>query len=196
MSVRELRRNLHDTLLQGVLSASMQLHIAVEALPADSPVKPRLDRVLDLMSQVIDEGRNILRGLRTTSLQGGVELEQAFSRVPQELALQTEGSFRVVVTGKSRPLHPFVHDEVYRIGKEALVNAFHHSRAATIEMAVDYGVSRVRIAVRDNGCGIDPQLIQAGRDGHWGLQGMRERAEKLAPIFVCGPGEASEPKSN
>jgi nitrate/nitrite-specific signal transduction histidine kinase len=59
------------------------------------------------------------------------------------------------------------------------VNAFRHSRANKIEVEVDYSASNLRILVRDNGCGIDPQVLRAGRDGHWGLPGMRERAEKV-----------------
>ena len=60
-----IAQELHDTLLQGFLSASMQLHVAVDRLPADSPVRPSMGRVLQLMSQVIEEGRNAVRGLRS-----------------------------------------------------------------------------------------------------------------------------------
>ena len=70
-------------------------------------------------------------------------------------------------------------DEVYRIGREALVNAFRHSRAKSIEIELEYAASRLRVLVRDNGCGIDPQTLQSGREGHWGLPGMRERAERI-----------------
>ena len=76
-------------------------------------------------------------------------------------------------------MHPVLRDEVYRIGREALVNAFRHSRARQIEAELEYGVTELRIQVRDNGCGIDPEVLRAGRDGHWGLPGMRERAEKI-----------------
>ena len=81
--------------------------------------------------------------------------------------------------GQPRPLHPVLRDEVYRIGREALVNAFQHSRAKSIEIQLEYAASQLRVLVRDNGCGIDPQLLQSGREGHWGLPGMRERAERI-----------------
>jgi signal transduction histidine kinase len=81
--------------------------------------------------------------------------------------------------GLPRALHPVIRDEVYRIGRESLVNAIRHSGASKIEVEVDYSASNLRILVRDNGCGIDPQVLRAGRDGHWGLPGMRERAEKV-----------------
>ncbi len=174
-----IAHELHDTLLQGFLSASMQLHVATECLPADSPTKPALNRVLELIRQVIDEGRSAVRGLRSSDNSGALELEQAFSRIQQELALREPIGFRVIVEGRARPLHPLIRDEVYRIGREALVNAFHHAQAKNIEVAVEYLSNQLRVLVRDDGCGIDPQVLRAGREGHWGLSGMRERAEDI-----------------
>ncbi len=173
-----IAQELHDTLLQGFLSASMQLHVAVDILPEDSPSKRSLGRVLELMGQVIEEGRNAVRGLRTAH-SGSLNLEQAFARIQEELLPESNASFRVIVDGQPRPLHPVLRDEVYRIGREALVNAFRHSGAKNIEVAVEYAFSRLRVLVRDNGCGIDAQLLSSGRDGHWGLPGMRERAERI-----------------
>src|SRR5262249_1084704 len=88
-------------------------------------------------------------------------------------------AFRVMVQGLVRPLHPLIHDEVYRIGREALANAFRHSHATGIEVELEYANQQLRVLVRDNGCGIDPQVLRSGRDGHWGLSGMRERAERV-----------------
>jgi signal transduction histidine kinase/ligand-binding sensor domain-containing protein len=173
-----IAQDLHDTLLQGFLSASMQLHVAEDQLPADSPAKPLMNRVLTLMGRVIDEGRNAVRGLRSGH-DDSYDLGQGFSRVAQELVIQQGVDFRVVMEGLPRALHPVIRDEVYRIGRESLVNAFRHARASKIEVEVDYSASNLRILVRDNGCGIDPQVLRAGRDGHWGLPGMRERAEKV-----------------
>ncbi len=173
-----IAQDLHDTLLQGVLSASMQLHVADDQLSSDSPAKPTVNRVLEVMGQVIDDGRNTLRGLRS-STRDLDNLEQAFSRIPQELGIPQPIDFRVIVEGRVRPLHPAVRDEIYRIGHEALINAFHHSRARRIEVELEYADHQLRVLVRDNGCGIDPQVISDGRDGHWGLSGMRERAARI-----------------
>jgi ligand-binding sensor domain-containing protein/signal transduction histidine kinase len=176
-----IAQDLHDTLLQGFLSASMQVHVATDRLPEDSPVKPGLTRALELMRQVIDEGRNALRGLRSPQ-SFSLDLEHAFSRIQQELA-QEHGAgqveFRVIVDGTQRPLHPVLRDEVYRIGREALVNAFHHARAQRIEIELKYSAANLRVRVRDDGSGIDPDILRAGRDGHWGLSGMRERANSI-----------------
>jgi len=76
-------------------------------------------------------------------------------------------------------LHPILRDEIYRIGREAVVNAFRHSHAKSIEVELDYTTRSFRFLVRDNGCGIAPEVVQSGREGHWGLPGMRERAESI-----------------
>jgi signal transduction histidine kinase len=173
-----IAQDLHDTLLQGFLSASMQLHVADKQLPADSPGKPLVGRVLELMEQVIDEGRTTLQGLRST---GGssYDLAQSFSGIQEELSSEERIDYRVTVEGSSRPLQPVIRDEIYHIGREALLNAFRHSRANTIEVELEYRLKQFRILVRDDGCGIDPQVISSGREGHWGLPGMRERAEEI-----------------
>lgn len=171
-----IAQELHDTLLQGFLSASMQLHVADDQLPADSPAKPLITRVITLMSRVIEEGRNAVRGLRSAD---SYDLGQAFSSIAQELVIQKGVDFRVVMEGLPRALHPVIRDEVYRIGRESLANAIRHSCASKIEVEVDYSASNLRVLVRDNGCGIDSQVLRAGRDGHWGLPGMRERTEKM-----------------
>jgi signal transduction histidine kinase/ligand-binding sensor domain-containing protein len=173
-----IAQDLHDTLLQGLVSASMQLHVAAEHVPAESPARPTLNRVLQLMAQVIDEGRNAVSGLRSSTA-GHDDLEQAFCRVPGELGIDGDVGFRVIVEGHPRALHPIIRDEVYRIGREALVNAFRHSEAEKIELELDYASNQIRLLVRDNGRGIDEGVLRSGREGHWGLSGMRERAERI-----------------
>jgi ligand-binding sensor domain-containing protein/signal transduction histidine kinase len=176
-----IAQELHDTLLQGFLSASMQVHVAADRTPDESPAKPILTRALELMRQVIDEGRNAVRGLRShqTAL---LDLEHAFSKIPLEFLSDqhlSEIDFRVVVAGERRLLKPLLRDEVYRLGREALVNAFRHAHAARIEMELKYSPSRFSMMVRDNGCGIHPSVLSTGKAGHWGLVGMRERAERI-----------------
>ena len=173
-----IAQELHNTLLQGFVSASMQLDVAEDQLPDDSPTKPVLKRILQLMGRVTEEGRSALRGLRTAD-DDSRDLELAFSRVQQELAIDEKISYRVVARSATRPLRPVIRNEVYRIGREALANAFLHSRANTVEVEVEYASKYLRIMVRDDGCGIDPQVLDAGRQGHWGLLGMRERSEGI-----------------
>ena len=97
---------------------------------------------------------------------------------------------------RRQPLHPLIRDEVYRIGREALVNAFRHSGAAEIEVEVEYAVSHLRVRVRDDGRGIDDEVLRSGREGHWGLSGMRERAERIGARFKSGAAPPPAPKSS
>jgi signal transduction histidine kinase/ligand-binding sensor domain-containing protein len=177
-----IAQELHDTLLQGFLSASLQLHVAVDELPEAAPEKPRLRRILELMRQVTLEGRNALRGLRSAT-DGADDLEQAFSRIGQELAIPDAAHFRVFTFGSPRSLNPVIRDDVYRIGREAVVNAVRHSRAGNIEVELSYATDGLRVVVRDDGCGMDAAVLHSGREGHWGLPGMRERAERVGARF-------------
>ncbi len=173
-----IAQELHDTLLQGVLSARLQLDVAEDQLAADSPAKPLLRRVLQLMGTVTEEGRNALRGLRAPE-SGSTSLENAFARMRKEFGLDERIDFRVIVDSESRPLRPMIRDEVYRIGREALLNAFVHAQAKSIEVEVEYASRHLRVLVRDDGRGIDPEVLHSGREGHWGLPGMRERSESI-----------------
>jgi signal transduction histidine kinase/streptogramin lyase len=189
-----IAQEIHDTLLQGFLSVSMQVHVAADSLPADSRVKPILTRVLLRMGQVIEEGRNAVRGLRSPS-GASLDLAHAFSRIQQDFGAQPGENagveFRVVVEGQQVPLHPLLRDEVYKIGREAVINALRHSRANHIEVELRYKSSQFLVFVRDDGSGIDPKILQTGRDGHWGLSGMRERAERLgAQLHVLSSASA------
>ncbi len=179
LEVRErIARNLHDTLLQGIYSASIHFDLANSGLQEDSPAKPAVERGLVLLRQVSQEGRNALRSLRSrqSSSEG---LEHALSLLPKEFALPENIDFVVATDGQPRVLRPLVRDEAYLIAREAVINAFRHAQASKIEVEVGYASRSFRVMVRDNGCGIDSQLLRTGREGHWGLPGMRERAEKI-----------------
>jgi signal transduction histidine kinase len=95
------------------------------------------------------------------------------------LAFNAQVDFRVIVEGTPLPVRATVRDDLYSIGREALVNAFRHSHASNIAVELVYAVRQMRILVRDNGCGIDPEVLRTGRDGQRGLSEMRERAEKM-----------------
>lgn len=177
-----IAQELHDTLLQGFMSASMQLSVANRQLPADLPAKVIVADVLEQMKNVIEEGRSAIRGMRLSSTNSD-DLEPAFLKMPQDLAVQERMNFKVIVEGQSRPLHPLIRDEVCRIGREAVANAFHHANASVVEAEIEYGDNQLRLVVRDNGCGIDPETLKSGRDGHWGLSGMRERAKVVGAGF-------------
>jgi signal transduction histidine kinase len=155
---------------------STQLHV-VEKMPRDSPNKPALSRALSLMQRVLDEGRFALQGFHSCGA-APATLEQALSSLRHELP---PGGmlFRIFVSGKSKTLKPYLQDRFYLIGREALMNAIRHSNATRIEVEIEYLPCRLRMVVRDNGCGIDPRVVRSVRDAHSGLLGMREQARSI-----------------
>jgi signal transduction histidine kinase len=173
-----IAQDLHDTLLQDFLSVSMQLHAANDQLPIDSPAKPLLNRALEMMRTVAQEGRNTVQGLRSSAW-NPQDLEQSFSRIQQEFAIAARARFRLIVEGAVRPLRPVIGDDVYLIAREALANAFRHSGASEIEVELEYGPSELRLLIRDNGCGISGDTLKRSRDTQFGISGMRERTAKI-----------------
>ncbi|MCU1233741.1 MAG: putative two-component system sensor kinase, partial [Candidatus Solibacter sp.] len=171
-----IAKELHDTLLQGFVGASMQLSVAADRLPEDSPVKPPVNRILELMGEAIEEGRHAVRGLRLADNRAE-DLAQAFLRLKLEFDAEDEVDFRVTLRGDPRPLHPVVRDEVYRFGREAVAGAFRDARAGRIEMEMEFTRKRLRILVRDNGKNSEPRERQAG---------MRERAERIGAKLCVG----------
>ena len=172
-----IARELHDTLFQGFLGASLLLHTTVEQLPADSPSRTPLNHALQVMSRVIDEGRAALEGLRSPKI-ASTSLEQALCALGEEFT-PGETRYRVFVIGKPQTLKLAIQEQIYLIGREALINALRHSNGTSIEAQIEYLSNKVRLIVRDNGSGIDPNMLRAGRNSHWGLLGMRERATEM-----------------
>jgi len=169
----------------------MQLHLAADQIPDDSPAKALVTNVIKLVSEVTEDGRQAVRGLRVSEREES--LEQAFGRAKRELAGQRDIVFHVLVQGEPRALQLSTRDEIYRIGREVLANAFRHSKAQNIEAELRYLDDGLRLCVRDDGRGIDPRALEASQD-HWGLAGVKERAEKIAGLLTVSsqPGAGTE----
>ena len=177
-----IAQEIHDTLLQTFQSASLFLDAALHCVPQDLPVRSQLDRTLQIMRQGITEGRNAIQALRSSSLHTS-DLVLALSRVQGDRERPSDIDFRVTVTGHRKQLPPEIQHEVYRIGREALTNAFCHSGAKRVELTFQFSDNRLTVRIRDNGCGIDPRMLKKGRDGHWGLATMRERAATIGGLL-------------
>ena len=174
-----IARDLHDTMLQSFQGALLKFH-AVTYQIADRPeAKRALEKVIEQATQAIGEGRDAVQGLRSSTVAGN-DLARALSTLGEELARDHRGvapGCSVQMEGTPRILAPLVHDDVYRIAAEALRNAFRHADAKRIEIEIRYGQRIFRVRVRDDGKGIDPTVLAGGgRDRHYGLAGMHERA--------------------
>jgi signal transduction histidine kinase/streptogramin lyase len=180
ISERErIARDLHDTFFQGIQGLLLRFQTGTSALPALEPVRPMFEDLLKQSDQVMREGRELVLDLRS-HFSGDEDLAQAFASVCAELEAVFPTKYSVIVQGKTRPLQSRIGEEVFRIGKEAITNAFQHSEATTVEVEISFGDRDFKLHVRDNGCGIDPAIQETGtRAGHFGLTGMRERAKRI-----------------
>lgn len=172
-----IARELHDPLLQGYTSASMILQGDVDEMPADSPSKNSMSRALRLIYRAINEGWTALDGLRSR-VDAPTNLEKSFAGFGDQFT-PAGADLRMYVMGRPTALKPAVQEQVYLIGREALVNALRHSGATMIEAEIEYLPSKVRVVVRDNGLGMDREMLESGRNSHRGLVGMHERARKI-----------------
>jgi signal transduction histidine kinase len=178
-----IARDLHDTLLQSfhgiLLYLQSGIHLLEEQHPAEA--KKTLKTAVEQAEQAIIEGREAVQGLRASTIERD-DLALAIKTLGGELGSEDTNSrppeFAVQVEGVSRYLHPIIRDEVYRIAGEAMRNVFRHADAKQVEVEIHYDDRRLRVRVRDDGKGIDPKLLSHdGREGHFGLRGMRERAK-------------------
>jgi ligand-binding sensor domain-containing protein/signal transduction histidine kinase len=183
-----IARELHDTLLQKFQGLLPRVQAAIYKLPSGAFESCKiLEAAVDLASEAITEGRDAVQGLRLSTVEEN-DLAVAIRTIGEELAAagnQSSSAFEVVVQGRPRNLYPVLRDEVYRIGAEALRNAFQHAWARQIEVEIGYGEKDFTVHVRDDGKGIDREVLSGdGRKGHFGMHGMRERAELVGGKLV------------
>jgi ligand-binding sensor domain-containing protein/signal transduction histidine kinase len=196
-----IARDFHDTLLQSFQGLLFRFQ-AVRELQRTRPAEAEeiLESALDQASQAITEGREAVQGLRASTVETN-DLAVAIKTLGENLAAEGSSNssvgLSVEVEGTSRPLHPIVRDETYRIAGEALRNALRHAEATKIEVELHYDERQLRLRIRDDGKGIDPEFLTSqGREGHFGMHGMRERAKlisgKLTVWTASGSGTEIE----
>jgi signal transduction histidine kinase len=191
-----IARDLHDTLLQSFQGLLLRFQTAREQLPAHpAEAEKTLESAIDQAAQAITEGRETVKGLRASTVERN-DLAQAITTLGRVLAAEasshTSVGLQVDVGGTPRTLHSIVRDEIYRIASEALRNAFRHAEAKQIEVELRYDERQLRLRIRDDGQGIDPNFLTAeGRTGHFGLHGMRERAKLIGGKLTVWTAPAS-----
>ena len=186
-----IARELHDTLLQNFQAVLLFLHAAsteFEARP--NAAQLTLDRAIAAAEDAVTEGRNAIQGLRASTTESNslaAALRALGEGLASDRAHQNCPAVDVRVEGATRDLHPILRDDVLRIAGEALRNSFLHARASRIEVDIRYGNDLFRVRIRDDGKGIEQQIItDKGREGHWGLHGMRERAKIIGGNLEVG----------
>jgi ligand-binding sensor domain-containing protein/signal transduction histidine kinase len=179
-----IARELHDSLLQGFQGLMFRLQAVRQLLPErPGDAAKSLDSALEVGDQAIGEGRDAVENLRSATFEKG-DLATALGELGAELAAGMEAQatpkYRVVVEGEPRELSHDVRDDIYRIAREAVRNAYQHAHARHIEAEVTFGETDLSVRVRDDGIGVDSSILARGqRAGHWGLPAMRERSERI-----------------
>jgi signal transduction histidine kinase/ligand-binding sensor domain-containing protein len=174
-------RDLHDTLLQTVQGSKMVVDNALYR-PDDGGMRQAMEQVSVWLGQASAEGRAAVNALRASTLEKN-DLAEAFGRALEDCGRQGSCRASFSVTGAAREMHPMVRDEVYRIGYEAIRNACTHSGGNRLEVVLTYARDLI-LRISDNGVGIDPAVASGGKEGHFGLQGMRERAGRIGATLT------------
>jgi ligand-binding sensor domain-containing protein len=172
-----IARDLHDTFLQTIQGSKLVVDDALD--PSADPIRMRraMQQLSVWLAQAMQEGRAALNSLRTATTQTN-DLAEALRRVTEDRLIPSSMAVTFSVVGDAKEMHPVVRDEIYRIGYEAIRNACTHSGASQLEVELRYG-SALSLRVSDNGRGLDPAIADRGKDRHFGLQGMRERAARI-----------------
>ena len=173
-----IARDLHDTFLQSVQGLILKFDAVAKEIPQDLPARMAMETALDRADEVMAEGRDRVRNLRDASPL--LNLPTALTHVFDENSQDHKMTFKMLVEGRTRELNPSVVEESYSIGREALINALTHSKGQNVEAEITYDRHEFRLRIRDDGRGIDPKVLNDGsRPDHFGLPGMRERAERI-----------------
>jgi signal transduction histidine kinase/ligand-binding sensor domain-containing protein len=180
-----IARELHDTLLQGLHGLMFQFQAARNMLPRNPDrAKVAFDNAIGATEQAISESEDAIRDLRSESCMDS-DLVQLLTSAAEELAaleapIRIVPTFRVTEEGERQDLAPILQNEIYRVAREVLRNAFRHAEATRIEAEIRFDRRTFCLRIRDDGKGIDPQVLaEGGRPGHWGLPGVQERARRM-----------------
>lgn len=183
-----IARELHDTLLQGVQGLILRFQAAAEQLPAQAPVRGQLEAALAVADEVVIDARNQVQDLRVDD--GSGNLCALVGKLVATTPFDPPIAVRIVVEGNSRPLNPMVSAEIVRIVREALLNIARHANSPRARIAIGFEASHLAVRVRDYGVGIPHAVLACGeKTGHFGMIGMRERAQRIGGSLTINGGE-------
>jgi len=209
-----MAREIHDTLAQGFVGISVQLELVARLLagwregaakrgrePGPSaelePVLAQLDQARALVRASLADARTSIWDLRSEAAGGpglpaeADDLPARLSRSCTRIAGGSAAKVYLQVNGTYRPLGRRIEEELLRIGQEAVANAVRHAAATRIDVQLIYQEARVSLRVEDDGRGFDPS--RNGAQGHYGIQGMQERAGEIEATLELrsAPGEGT-----
>jgi signal transduction histidine kinase/ligand-binding sensor domain-containing protein len=187
-------REIHDTLLQGLVGVAVQFKVIGDQLHASpDAARERLERLRKLVEHYITETRQSIWDLRSPLLETS-DLATALRKEGQTLTADKNVRFELVVRGKPYPCPPKVEEQLLRVGREAVSNAVRHAHPSSVRAELTYQRGSVRLKIVDDGKGFDPSAPGMTSGAHWGLTSMRERAQEINGRFQLNsaPGRGTE----
>jgi signal transduction histidine kinase len=184
-----LARDLHDTLLQTIQSSKMVADDALDETTDFTSMRLAMERLSRWLGQAIDEGRAALNSLRISTLQKN-DLLESMKKATGELTRRSSLKIEFAVTGVAKELDLLLSEEVFLIGHEAIRNACLHSDASRVDVELIYARDFV-LRVNDDGKGVPAQFRDGGKQGHFGLKGMKERAARIGGTFSLDSSPAT-----
>ena len=184
-----IARELHDTLLQGFQMLVLRFQVITDTISPENPARRLLEDSLSRAERTLQEGRDKVVALRSET-ESGNDLAVELAQFGHELSSGSKTTFQLTVEGNPRQIHPVVYEEIQMIAREAITNSFRHASATAIECVIQFATRHFLFVSRDNGCGIPDRVLQTrSKDGHWGLVGMEERAQKIGAVLRIGRGD-------
>jgi ligand-binding sensor domain-containing protein/signal transduction histidine kinase len=172
-----LARELHDAFLQTVQGSKLVADHALKRCEDPIQMRKAMEQLSEWLDRAVREGRTALNSLRASTAERN-DLADALQRATENGFVPKSMTVSLSMVGDPRDMHPVVRDEVYRIAYEAIRNACTHSAATHLKIELRYS-QELTLRVSDNGAGFDPAIADKGKQGHFGLQGMRERAARI-----------------
>jgi len=175
-----IAREIHDTLAQGFAGVSVQLEVAHRLLSSSTEAaREHLDQARQLVRRCLADARQSIWELRSQSPEHEEEFAARLAKLVSASVKSTGTAIQLEVHGANRPLNKSTEDELFKIGQEAITNALRHAHAKNIKLDLTYDSGTVVLSIADDGCGFTGTVNATGPNGHFGLKGMRERAEQI-----------------
>jgi signal transduction histidine kinase/GAF domain-containing protein len=183
---RRISQELHDGLAQELTGVVLALEGCQRALDRDpSALGPQLAKAARDARATLSDVRQYMAALRQTEENGGLNLPVTVARLADDLRRQSGVHVDFEETGAQRPLEPFVERAVIRIIGEGLRNIGQHSGASNAKVMLRYDEDQVVATIEDDGKGFEANELQTAEErGHYGIVGMRERAEGVGGQLV------------
>jgi len=190
-----IAQELHDTLLQGFTSVGLKLDTLITGLPASlDTTKQQFEKILNQSDEYLVEARRAVWELRSPSLDKIGDFPNALKKVSEQALQGTSIQLHFATSGTATKPAPAVEDNLLRICEEAVVNAVKHAYPTLVEIDLNFSPAELRLRIRDDGCGFNPNGPDASKNGHFGLVGIRERVKSIAGnlSLKSQPGRSTE----